>query len=262
MQASERTFKPVLRGRARRSQRRSHGVVSWFGLILLASAYSCTSTDGRLTGADGGTASTAAGMGGSSKGGAPSSGAGGKHVNNTGGSPSTSGGSGAVQAGATGEGGEAVSGGMSAVASGGQPSAGAATDPGGTTSSAGSDDGRGGTSGAGAGIGAGAFGGSSDESPSELNGCEKYENQVAPSASRTIVWDGTVAAQPGRCMKIKAGQSVEFDGDFIEHPLSAFGGDSPNPISSQTSVRFAEPGLFGYLCTIHGSMTGAIWVIP
>jgi plastocyanin len=76
------------------------------------------------------------------------------------------------------------------------------------------------------------------------------------------VWDASVPLQLARCMKIKAGQSVEFAGDFIEHPLSAFGGDTPNPIFSQASVLFPEPGLFGYLCTIHGSMTGAIWVVP
>jgi plastocyanin len=63
-------------------------------------------------------------------------------------------------------------------------------------------------------------------------------------------------------MRIKVGQSVRFDGDFVEHPLVAFGGDTPNPVSAEAEVVFSEPGLYGYLCTTHASMTGAIWVVP
>lgn len=139
-------------------------------------------------------------------------------------------------------------------------SGGASSSSGGSPANAGSD--AGGASSAGHDGGTGAVAGSRDEPPHELNGCSEYEAQVGPSAGRTILWDGSVPDQPARCMKIRAWQSVVFEGDFVEHPLVALGGDTPSPVTSETSILFAEPGLFGYVCTFHDWMTGAIWVVP
>lgn len=108
--------------------------------------------------------------------------------------------------------------------------------------------------------GAGGVPGGEPEVPL-LNGCSAYVDRRAAAASRTLVWDASIAVSAERCMKIRAGQQVVFDGDFEAHPLEALGGDVPSPFSSASWV-FAEPGVFGYICTIHAEMTGAIWVVP
>ena len=76
---------------------------------------------------------------------------------------------------------------------------------------------------------------------------------------------------PERCMKIKVGQTVTWsDGasgpaDFVSHPLGANGGDTPNPVpnvdKATGNVTFTKAGTFGYLCTNHPAMIGAIQVV-
>ena len=74
-------------------------------------------------------------------------------------------------------------------------------------------------------------------------------------------------------MKIKRGQKVTFatddtgstPADFDAHPLGAQGGDTPNPVESALEkntgeVSFATAGEFGYICTVHPVMIGAIVV--
>ncbi len=74
-------------------------------------------------------------------------------------------------------------------------------------------------------------------------------------------------------MKIKQGQSVNWNGDFGSHPIAAFGGDSPNPIDVNTAfdndagsqtvtAAFPNVGTFGYHCEIHPAMLCAIQVVP
>lgn len=79
-----------------------------------------------------------------------------------------------------------------------------------------------------------------------------------------MVWDLTVASSPSRCMTVKKGQTVAFEGNFTSHPLVAAGGDSPNPFASVADtgkVTFAATGTFGFVCSNHSSMTGAIKVV-
>lgn len=108
---------------------------------------------------------------------------------------------------------------------------------------------------------AGAGGVAGEPEPPQLNGCSTYLDRTAPQASRTVPWDASIAVSPERCMKIRAGQQVVFDGDFDAHPLEAFGGDTPSPFSG-TPWLFDQPGAFGYICTIHSEMLGVIWVVP
>ena len=61
-------------------------------------------------------------------------------------------------------------------------------------------------------------------------------------------------------MKIRVGQGVTFSGDFVEHPIAPLRGDTPNPITGP-SPTFPNTGVFGYFCTTHPAMTGAIWVV-
>jgi hypothetical protein len=107
-----------------------------------------------------------------------------------------------------------------------------------------------------------------DVMPTALNGCLAFEDRTAPLADRALNFVGALANQAERCMKVKAGTSVCFStSSFATHPLIPFGGDTPNPIPSKSEgtdicVGFLTPGLFGYKCNVHPTMTGAIWVVP
>ncbi len=90
----------------------------------------------------------------------------------------------------------------------------------------------------------------------------------------TIAFGGTVGFDYApKCLKVPAGTSVTFSGDFASHPLtpSATRGDTTNnPIVNMSngttaSFTFPTPGFYAYLCNFHGSddgtsMSGVIWV--
>jgi hypothetical protein len=97
--------------------------------------------------------------------------------------------------------------------------------------------------------------------PPRLNGCTSYVDRTAPDASRDIAWDGALPLRPERCMKIRLGDRPLFIGDFEEHPLAEFGGDDPSPFDT-IPWTFDRPGVFGYYCTVHPEMLGAIWIVP
>jgi len=71
-------------------------------------------------------------------------------------------------------------------------------------------------------------------------------------------------------MKIKVGQSVTFVAqgggvpDFLSHPIGANGGDPGNPITNIDTdtgeATFPTAGTFGFTCTNHPAMIGAIQV--
>jgi hypothetical protein len=92
-----------------------------------------------------------------------------------------------------------------------------------------------------------------------VNGCIEYTDRTSDSALRAITWDFGIVDAPERCMKVRIGQTVTFSGDFAEHPLAAGGGDTPSPIAERTT--FTQAGVFGYYCTDHPEMFGAIWVV-
>ncbi|HEY9841216.1 MAG TPA: plastocyanin/azurin family copper-binding protein [Candidatus Obscuribacterales bacterium] len=109
-----------------------------------------------------------------------------------------------------------------------------------------------------------------------INGCTSYEDRTNVDADHMITWDLSVSSQSERCMKIKAGQSVTFMGNFTAHPLMTKGGSTPSPFDDAanqvanpgltgqegTSLEFKTAGTFGYVCKFHPSMTGAILVVP
>ncbi len=113
-------------------------------------------------------------------------------------------------------------------------------------------------------------------SQSPVNECVNFVDQTAENADREIIWDEAVATDSKRCMRIKVGQSVTFRGNFTTHPLKGQNGDFPNPFGEvfnqivdagvigqeRTPVNFATPGIFGFTCSSHNSMMGAIMVIP
>ncbi|MDF2697062.1 MAG: hypothetical protein K0S65_5445 [Labilithrix sp.] len=74
-----------------------------------------------------------------------------------------------------------------------------------------------------------------------------------------------------RCATVKVGASVTFTGSFLQHPLEAAGGDTPNPIPYVTEdqpddklvVTMPNAGTFGFQCEFHPLlMFGAIRVVP
>jgi plastocyanin len=104
----------------------------------------------------------------------------------------------------------------------------------------------------------------SDAAPT-VNGCTAYVDRTADAASRVIAWTYTVASDPARCMRITVGQSVTWNGDFVQHPRLAQGGDAPSPIAdagAAPEVAFPAQGTFGFACGNHPFMTGAIRVAP
>lgn len=115
-----------------------------------------------------------------------------------------------------------------------------------------------------------------------VNGCTSYTDLTevggdagasgdaaaaeAGDSQRVIDWGFGVARSPNRCITVKVGQSVTFLGSLSSHPLAPKGGDTPNPIpnlrsGSSVTVKFDAPGTFGYVCTRHSSMTGAVRVV-
>jgi plastocyanin len=101
------------------------------------------------------------------------------------------------------------------------------------------------------------------DAAASLNGCTTFVDRSA--GSRTLTWDTGVSLLPEHCMLIHAGQSVTWSGDFTVHPIVPQGGDVPTPVTAVNSgvvdtVTFPNAGTYGYQCTIHGYMTGAIKV--
>jgi plastocyanin len=97
-------------------------------------------------------------------------------------------------------------------------------------------------------------------------------DETAPDASRTIVFSFHASSQQyaPRCMKVRATETVRWQGDFADHPLVSAGGDIPNAIDTVMvngttgTVTFPNVGWYGFECQIHESPSeyGAILVVP
>jgi plastocyanin len=95
------------------------------------------------------------------------------------------------------------------------------------------------------------------------------------STGTTIAFGGS---DPGfnyapKCLKVSAGATVTFNGDFTMHPLIpsvSRGTIAGNPIvetktGTTASFTFPAAGFYAYLCQFHGAddqefMNGVIWV--
>jgi plastocyanin len=108
-----------------------------------------------------------------------------------------------------------------------------------------------------------------DVNPTGLNLCTVYVDRTGTGDDRSISFSmATLPTDVERCMRVKAGQTVTFTtSSFITHPLAPSGGDTPSPIRPQVSGSgenfvMSTPGVYGYKCTTHATMTGAILVVP
>jgi plastocyanin len=140
----------------------------------------------------------------------------------------------------------------------------------GTGGSSGGSTGTAGTSAGGTSGGSGGSGGSGAGFMA-FAPCNDASDYVAGT---TINFGGTVGFNyDPKCLKVSAGATVTFSGDFLSHALapSATRGDpANNPIVNMSagttaSFTFPKPGFYAYLCNYHGSddgafMSGVIWV--
>lgn len=98
-----------------------------------------------------------------------------------------------------------------------------------------------------------------------FNACSAYVDRTAADADRTLDWDYGIENDPERCIVVRVGQTVTFEGNLNAHPIDAQGGDDPNPfdgaISSAAAFTFDRPGAFGFVCIYHDEMQGVVWVV-
>jgi plastocyanin len=111
-----------------------------------------------------------------------------------------------------------------------------------------------------------------------VNGCDSITAlDKTASATTTVTFSDLLVYDPA-CIRIKAGSSVTWSGNFTLHPLeggtvsgAAKSPDPASPIKLTTvadagSVTFGFPaaGNFGYYCTVHWGigMKGAVFVVP
>lgn len=157
--------------------------------------------------------------------------------------------------------------------------AGCTDDSGGGAGQAGNGGGQAGNGGSGqAGNGGGAAGGAGGSSSGFMAVAPCAAEGSYVSSTTTISFSGTAAAYTPNCVKVSAGTSVTFTGDFSTHPLepSALRGTlTGNPITTtgglpdggtSKSFTFPTPGFFAYYCDVHGpsdsgaGMVGVVWV--
>lgn len=118
------------------------------------------------------------------------------------------------------------------------------------------------------------------ESGPIFHGCTdaNFVDRTAATAERRVGFGSTRGSGPfdylPKCILIAAGQSVSFEGDFNQHPLSpgtsatARNAGSPNnPITrttsgSSASFTFASAGTYPYFCELHvaAGMAGVVRV--
>lgn len=140
-------------------------------------------------------------------------------------------------------------------------------------STGGSSTGSTGTTGTGSTSGSASTGGSSSGSTglSAINACDPSTAVDLTGSSTTAVTISGLAYSPA-CIKVRAGTVVTISASSV-HPLhpgvdcvDAASGASPIAISTADEpVTFANPGSYGFFCSVHCSsagMKGAVYVVP
>jgi plastocyanin len=143
--------------------------------------------------------------------------------------------------------------------------------------------GKAGTAGVGgkAGAAGGAGGGKSDGGADRSDAASAFKGFDPCASESSYVSNTTQIAFGGAlglnyspaCLKVAAGATVTFSGDFATHPLTPSTSRTTaasNPIASTASgttksFTFVTPGFYGYFCLQHGTdegvaMAGMIWV--
>jgi len=143
---------------------------------------------------------------------------------------------------------------------------------GGSSAGAAGTTGSAGTTGAAGTMGSGGTGGSSANFMA-VPPCTTEGDYMSGS---TITFPAGAAdfSYSPKCLKVSAGATVMFSGDFTVHPLEPSthrGTLTGNPITgtgtgTTKSFDFPTPGYYAYFCSVHGpsdgaaGMVGVIWV--
>ena len=153
----------------------------------------------------------------------------------------------------------------------------------GCTDDGGNGPGNPGAAGSSAGSGGGGTGGAGGTSAGGTGGGNPSFMAVAPCNAEGDYTTGTTVMFPmsasnfsysPKCLKVPAGTTVMFSGDFTAHPLEPSthrGTLTGSPITSTASgtaksFTFSTPGYYAYFCTVHGpsdgaaGMVGVVWV--
>src|SRR5690606_7783131 len=99
--------------------------------------------------------------------------------------------------------------------------------------------------------------------PQAFAGCTSLTDAKADGAERTITFGERLGnAYAPKCLEVKKGQTVTFNGDFDVHPLAAACGTLEDTLGStveagtDSAITFDEAGDFGYYCSKHGTPAG------
>lgn len=111
---------------------------------------------------------------------------------------------------------------------------------------------------------------SADSAPSACAALDFLLNdQRGPNKARLITFPGggPQAEYAPRCMTVRVGQSVTWQGDFTVDPLAARSQNPPSPITltatgNTTTFAFMQPGRYRYGSTGNVGLHGAIDVRP
>ena len=124
----------------------------------------------------------------------------------------------------------------------------------------------GGAGGSGPGGGA-AGGGTSGGAP----GCPGYAGCTTFTPASTVSFPNGNDRYTPKCLRLTAGQTVTFTGNFNSHPMHQACGPVAQalgePAGSSAPFTLTVPGVYGYYCSQHGDstgsgMAGAIEVVP
>lgn len=104
-----------------------------------------------------------------------------------------------------------------------------------------------------------------DSGPLVVNNCKTFDDRTGSGATRTIAWQFPIPAAD-RCVRIKKGQSVTFNGNFTQYRVAPSAGSTqPNPIASfdesSPTVKFPNVGTYGFECPDAPALLGAIDVV-
>lgn len=107
----------------------------------------------------------------------------------------------------------------------------------------------------------------------DLSGCTVATATDGTTGAQTVSIPASKLEYTPKCLKVKVGTVVTFEGSGILHPLApGSNGTAGNPIPSSkeasVAVTFAAAGAFSYYCANHGAdgatsgMVGAVYVVP
>jgi plastocyanin len=104
------------------------------------------------------------------------------------------------------------------------------------------------------------------------DGGDAKPDDCVPVAGGRVTIEGTISGWEPDCLEVPVGTDVRFTADLLDeqpHDLEVSGPGLANPVGTgdpvtggplRLEVGFDEAGSYRYVCTIHASMEGDIFV--